>query len=986
MLGRYIDEFCTADNQQTLARLVPNLHEGVVEALPWKSAPRPCRAWLHTYRGVNLLELEDAAPAEDAEPETLPSVLEGFLQRVESTNSVPVLAQHCADVFAEISGYDRVMIYRFHEDWSGQVIAERRSPPALPYLGLHYPASDIPSQARQLYTANLLRTLRDVNDTPVPVLAAQMDQPLDLSHSILRAMSSYHVEYLRNMNVSATLTASLMVNGQLWGMMACHHLKGKPVPQWVRQAAAELAERTSRRIEIITAREAARAEAKMTRQMSGLEEELSSAENMVQVLCFGKNRLHALFEIESAALYTAGAGITIGNAPSSAWIGDFVEMLMTQGDDVFSFSDTSSGLGFVPTPEATGALAIILTRDPATVLLGFRIEFEHELTWGGDMVKAAPASQGAERMSPRKSFAAYKETIRGKSLPWRADDLERARLIAALLKRLLPQDDQEATSVMRLGIEKLGAAVPASFLEPLLDIIADGMSLFISTQAGVSAPSFASQALLNQFNLDDNGSEFSLDLGDFFRHIGLPEDLLSRMHFGPQQIEVMTGRSANRTYLVQQKQILEITTASTHRMLAALTFWNITGQARLLEATEAARVKADHANRIKSAFLANTTHEVRTPLNGILGMSNLLKKTRLTLEQRDLVETIERSGNALLKLVNDILDFSKIEAGKLTLESIPFNLHQLLKDIFNMFQPIARPGVKLLLSIDPGVPDAVAGDPGRLRQILINLLNNALKFTGQGHVKLRVQPEKTSTVYVTLSFAVEDTGRGMSEQKLSKLFDRFDQADASTARNYGGTGLGLSISKELVTLMGGEISAVSTQGAGTTMTVVVTLLIDQPQAEAVSEGRPSVDAEPPKPAAVRVLLVDDSPINVKVAAAMLGSDGCAITVAWNGAEAVELVKQETYDVILMDCQMPEMDGFEATARIREWEGQQRRTPIIAVTASNLMDGKAQCLAAGMDDFLAKPIGLTEVRKLVHNWAARSKAQAAKRSEALLPSE
>jgi CheY-like chemotaxis protein len=376
-------------------------------------------------------------------------------------------------------------------------------------------------------------------------------------------------------------------------------------------------------------------------------------------------------------------------------------------------------------------------------------------------------------------------------------------------------------------------------------------------------------------------------------------------------------------------------------------------------------------------------------MNGILGMAHLLKNTELSPEQSDLVEVIERSCTALLQVVNGILDFSKIEAGKVTLESVPFNLHELLGDIIRLFRPNASKGVELLLAIEHDVPARLVGDPGRLRQIVVNLLGNALKFTQQGQVTLRVKHENTSSVYATLGFRVEDTGIGMPEDKIAKLFERFDQANASISRTYGGSGLGLSISKQLVTLMGGKIEATSMPGKGTTLMFRLTFLMDRVSAtatRAVPEKRTSETAslqtlalslaaeasleKAEGRAPVRVLLVDDNAINRKVATAMLTRDGCVVTVASNGAEAVELSKRNGFDIVLMDCQMPEMDGYEATKLIRKREtGGGTRIPIVAVTASAMEGQLHRCLAAGMDDFILKPLTPVELRNLVRKWTA-----------------
>jgi light-regulated signal transduction histidine kinase (bacteriophytochrome) len=989
MLGRELSHFCSAGNLRGMERTLLDLREGVVERTAWESSFEPCQAWLHVNRKVNILELEGNSPLEEDRPQAAAALMRDFLQGAASANSLQILTQQSAETFARIAAYDRVMIYRFHEDWSGQVIAEHRDPHAEPYLGLRYPASDIPAQARELYTTNLLRALRNVDSAPEAILAAPGSGTLDLTYAILRSMSPYHVEYLRNMNVGATLSASLMVDGRLWGLIACHHSTSKAFPAWIREAAATIATTVSTRIAALEKRNADRAEAKLVRQLKALEDEADSPAKIVEVLCFGKNRLPVLFEIESAAIYADGACIGVGNAPSTEWIESFVEKILLLDQDVFSFSDPQTALSCAPCEEAVGALAIVVTREPATVILGFRTEFEHELTWGGDLMHAATKSEGSDRVSPRKSFAAYRQTIRDKSLPWSGNDLAKARGVREILRRLLPPDCRAAAAIVGQGIREISGVAPRpSFFRPLLDFVSEGMSLLVDSHLGSAAPVFASEALLNQFDLDDSGPEFSLKIGDFLRHIGLPGDLLNRMHFGPQEVQVMTGRWANRTYLVKLKQILRVTAGETSVYLAALTFSNITRQARLLESTEAARKRAEHASQIKSAFLANATHEVRTPMNGILGMAHLLKNTELSPEQSDLVEVIERSCTALLEVVNGVLDFSKIEAGKVTLESVPFNLHELLRDIIRLFRRNVSKGVELLLAIEDDVPASLVGDPGRLRQIIVNLLGNALKFTQQGKVTLKVEHEETTSVYATLGFRVEDTGIGMPADKLAKLFERFDQASASISRTYGGSGLGLSISKQLVTLMGGNIDARSTPGKGTTLLFRLTFLMDQVSATATRALRQmrtsetaslqslalslAAEAGPKKAEGrgpVRVLLVDDNAINRKVGTGMLTRDGCVVTVASNGAEAVELSTRNGFDIVLMDCQMPEMDGYEATKQIRKRERGGARIPIIAVTASATEGQRPRCLAAGMDDFILKPLTPVELRNLVRKWTA-----------------
>ena len=549
VLKRELKQFCPAASLVAIQRLLPELADDKPIHFAWEHfrAEQPVRqrtAWLHRRGPLFVLEVENFDGIPEIPPETDGAALREFLKKACDAPSIQILAKLTTDACALISGYDRVMVYQFHEDWSGQVIAEQRKPDAEPYLGLRYPASDIPSQARRLYTVNLLRAIVDAHSMPTPILADSRSPQIDLTHSILRSVSPYHIEYLRNMQVTGSLSASLMTDGRLWGMIACHHARAKAVTSGLRDALGVIAETVSLRIAALRQRGVERMQTKRARQIGALESEVPSAGKIVEVLCFGQGRMQALFEIDSAAICTPGGSISLGNAPKSEWIELFSKSLLALDRDVFSFGDSAGALGCSPCDEAAGGIAIVLSREPAIVLLGFRNEFEQELTWGGDVTKPAIKSPPGERISPRKSFAAYKQTIRGKSLPWTEDDLEKARQMLHVLRRLLPDDRVAAASVVTRSLQELAGAVPGSspLFRSVLDAASDGMSLYIHGQAGAATPAFATQALLNQFNLDDHGPEFSLSMADFFRNIGLPEDLLNQMHFGPREVHVMTGR------------------------------------------------------------------------------------------------------------------------------------------------------------------------------------------------------------------------------------------------------------------------------------------------------------------------------------------------------------------------------------------------------------------------------------------------------------
>jgi signal transduction histidine kinase/ActR/RegA family two-component response regulator len=394
---------------------------------------------------------------------------------------------------------------------------------------------------------------------------------------------------------------------------------------------------------------------------------------------------------------------------------------------------------------------------------------------------------------------------------------------------------------------------------------------------------------------------------------------------------------------------------------------------RLMKVVAAEKQRAEDAAKTQGEFLANISHELRTPMNGIIGMTDLALQTRLTTEQEDYLQTARTSAQTLLAILNDILDFSKIEARQMELHRAEFNLHECAQNAVRALAAVASTkGLKLTSTLCPSLPERVSGDEGRVRQIVTNLIGNAIKFTSEGHVALEVKLQDQNSSEYVLHFTVRDTGIGIDPAKQSVIFEPFRQADASTTREFGGTGLGLTICAQLVQLMGGRIWVESAPGVGSTFhftarvqkvaTAVKTA--EAPRASAGEPGRPR-----------RILLAEDNPVNRKLAMRVLEKQGHVVVVAVDGQEALEKFSDQQFDVILMDVQMPRMGGFEATAQIRIMELERGgQTPIIALTAHAMEGDRERCLKAGMDDYMSKPIKPEELREMVDRLTAEREAQ------------
>jgi light-regulated signal transduction histidine kinase (bacteriophytochrome) len=731
LLGRPLALVLGEDAAQQVRQMALDTRDrgfGELRVVPPDGRERAFDATLHRSGGLALLELEPAGGQPRVAPERFGATMRGVTERLERANSLAELAQGMAEEMRAITGFDRVWVYRFHPDWHGEIIGEARRDDIETWLGMHYPASDIPAQARALFLRSWVRAIPDLAFAPSPLVPPDnplTGRPLDLGSSVLRSVSPIHVQYLTNMGVTASLVISLIHRGRLWGLISGHHYTGpKHVPADVRALCEFLAQALSLQVGTTDRLEEREYALEVRSAQSRLLARLAD-EPPEQALTTGGVTLLDVAQAGGAAVVRQGRVARVGDTPGDAELEALLQWLRERRDDVYATTRLADD--FPPAaaycPVASGLMAVPLSRDRRDFVLWFRPEQRQTVRWAGDPRKPVTiAEDGSARLHPRGSFDLWEEEMRGTSAPWREIEREAALDVRRAVLDLLVRQAEEVALLNR-------------------------------------------ELALANAQLEETAVELEV-----------------------QAEELMHQREERELLLEREREL---------------------------------RGEAEDANKAKADFLAVMSHELRTPLNAIGGYAEIMSlgaRGPVTEQQQTDLERIRVNQRHLLGLINSILNFTRLEAGQVQLSLAPVRLQPLLHGLEALVGPQMRAKELELVIADCGPAVSVMADEEKLRQILLNLLTNALKFTPAGG-RVSVDCERAGD---EARIHVRDTGRGIPAERLESIFEPFVQVDRHvTPHTDQGVGLGLAISRELARRMHGNLLAESEVGVGSVFTLTL---------------------------------------------------------------------------------------------------------------------------------------------------------------------
>ena len=928
----------------------PVRHEVVdLPARPGEGQPQALEAIVHSHRGVCFLEIEPAA----AEPfgDDWMQGLSDTVDALRSATGLQDLWQRMAQRVKRLTGFDRVMVYRFDEDHHGHVVADAREPDMDSLFDLHYPASDIPAQARELYVSNLVRYVADAGYVPVPVLPwidTERLQPLDMSHATLRSVSPIHIQYLHNTGVASTLTLSLLVDGRLWGLIACHHRTPTALPIRLRRACYALSVTAGYMTGWFTsqARIAVSAEAAKAKAL------ILEAFNQVQVpLCdvveHCTTSLLQMVGASGGALWRGDAVLPFGQWPDGARGESVLRFVRHAFETSVSHQIDTEQAVLQPPLEAAelrgacGLIAIKFDGFASSGLVWLRPQHRSEVVWGGDPDKPVEVKLDAEGrtvLGPRSSFARWTTIVKGRSRPWTAVDREAVASLAILQQVLVVRESLAQISLSDRRFRSLVTLQSDAYWQTDLDGIVSTMSKPLPfdypTTQGATLP-----------GLFDGAGDCE----------GVAElrAALARGQRAFRALRVTVRRRGERTpltFLLSGEPLRDIDGQGTgwHGTLT-----DITRDAQVAKAMQE-KAAAELASLTKSKFLSQVSHELRTPLNAVLGFSQLVLTDPTTpLLQRTQIQHAYDAAQWLLTMITDLLDLSRIETGNLAVTMTAVDVGALLDEVKTM---LAADAAKMAVEIElPGKESKVwvHADRARLYQVLVNLLSNAIKYNrrgGQARVLIR---EATAPDLVRIT--VEDSGAGLTEQQIEHLFEPFNRLGRE-GQSVSGSGIGLVITRHLVELIGGRIEVESRPGAGSRFSV------DLRRADVGEAATPPVQAGAATLASQGelVLYVEDDPVNEMLMRAIVeGRLGRRYASATTAEEGLLLARKLRPAVLLVDLNLAGHDGVWLAEQV-QGDPQLRGICLIAATADATSQTRARLLASGFSDCWIKPIDIKTV--------------------------